>query len=69
MFKRSPSVDIYYNTFKDVFMSIIFEPSLHQHHSVSNIDTYFVSLMGDTSRPSYDGSLPIDINTLSRKLT
>jgi len=51
------------------FMAIIPELVPHQHHSVSNHDTCFVSLMGDTSRPSYNGSLPININSLSRKLT
>jgi hypothetical protein len=29
--------------------------------------TYFVSLMGDTSRPSYDKSFPVDFSSLSRK--
>jgi hypothetical protein len=31
--------------------------------------TYFMSLMGDTSRPSCDESFPIDFNSLSRNKT
>jgi hypothetical protein len=31
--------------------------------------TYFVSLMGDTSRPSCDESLPFDFNSLSKDET
>jgi hypothetical protein len=31
--------------------------------------TYFVSLMGDTSRPSYDESFLVDFNSLSRNKT
>ena len=34
--------------------------------STSNIVTCFVSLMGDTLRPSYDESFPVDFNSLSR---
>jgi len=35
-------------------------------HSISTLGICFMSLMGDTTRPSCDGSLPIDFNTLSR---
>jgi len=50
-------------------MFIVLEPVLHQHHSISNHDTFFVSLMGDASRTSYEGSLPVEISSLSKKLT
>jgi len=35
----------------------------------SNTDTFFVSLVGDTSSPCYDGSLPIKFSTLFRNST
>ena len=68
MFKRSPSTNIYYNT-KPSFMYVTLEPTLIQHHYVSNLDTYFMSLMGDTSRLPCDGSLPVGIRSLPRNMT
>ena len=69
VFKRSPSVHLWYNIPKPTFKSSFPELVLHQHHSVSNHDTHFMSLMGDTSRPSYEELLHVNINSLSRKLT
>jgi hypothetical protein len=44
-------------------MSIVLGDTLSSHHL-----SVYVScqLMGDTLRPSFDGSLPIDFNTLSK---
>ena len=47
-------------------MFVIPKAGPHQSHYVANHDTYFISLMGDTSRPSCNRSLPIDISSLSR---
>lgn len=48
MFKISHSIDVYYDNPKPSFMSIVLEPVPHQYHFVSNHDTHFMSLMGDT---------------------
>lgn len=69
IFNRSPLGHICYNNPKPSFMFVILESTLNQHHYALSFDTCFVSLMGDTSRPYYDRSLPIDISSLSRKLT
>ena len=52
--------------FKPSIVSTIPESILNHLllRSTSNLVTRFVSLMGDTLRPSYDESFPVDFNSL-----
>ena len=66
MFKRSHLLQYQKPSFSWLpFLNLLSSVDFH----LQNHLTCFVSLMWDTSRPSYDESLLVDISTLSRKLT
>jgi len=71
MFKRSHPVKIHSLQYHKLsfswppFLNLVLSIKFH----LQNHYTHFMSLMWDTSRPSCDESLLVDINTLSKNLT
>ena len=71
MFKRSPSETYIESAICSCFILSVSAFPMSKSYSISPSKsvTHFVSLMGDTSRPSYDESCSVDFNSLSGNKT